>query len=69
MQHFETDEWLEVEEILEADKRLWTLMDITTALDKYPATVRWLLSKMIQSETSRVAKHSYGKYCHTSSPH
>jgi hypothetical protein len=24
---------------------------------------------MTQSETSRVAKHSCGKYCHTSSPH
>ena len=48
---------------------LWTPKDIATALDKNPATVRWLFSKMTQSETSRVAKHSHGKYCHTSRPH
>jgi hypothetical protein len=69
VQHFETEERLEVEELHEADKGLWTPKDIATALDKNPATVRWLFSKMSQSETSRVAKHSYGKYCHTSSPH
>jgi RecA-family ATPase len=67
--YFETEERLEIEELLEADKELWTPKDIATALDKNPATVRWLLSKITQSETSRVAKHSYGKYCHTSSPH
>jgi hypothetical protein len=69
VQHFETEERLEVEELLEAVERLWTPKDIATALDKNPATVRWLFSKMTQSETSRAAKHSYGKYCHTSSPH
>ena len=69
MQHFETEERLEVEELLEADKGLWTPKDIATALDKNPATVRWLFSKMTQSETSRVTKHSHGKYCHTWSPH
>jgi hypothetical protein len=62
VQHFETEERLE--ELLEADKELWTSKDIATALDNNPATVRWLFSKMTQSETSRVAKHSYGKYCH-----
>jgi hypothetical protein len=67
--YFETEERLEIEELLEADKELWTPKDIAAALDKNPATVRWLLPKMTQSETSRVVKHSYGKYCHTSSPH
>jgi hypothetical protein len=69
VQHFETEERHEVKELLEADKGLWTPKDIVTALDKNPATVRWLFSKMTQSETSRVAKHSYGKFCLTSSPH
>jgi hypothetical protein len=64
VQHFETDERLEVEELHEADKRLWTPKDIAKALDKNPATDRWLFSKMTQSESSCVAKHSYGKYCH-----
>jgi hypothetical protein len=45
VQHFETDERLEVEELLEADKGLWTLKDIATALDKNPATVRWFVLK------------------------
>jgi hypothetical protein len=69
VQHLETEERLEVEELLEADKGLWTPKEIATALDKNPATVRWLFPTMTQSETSRVAKHSYGKHCHTSSPH
>ena len=68
MQHFETEDRLEVEGLLDTDKGLWIPKDIASALDKNPATVRMLL-KMTQSETARVAKHSCGKHCHTSSPH
>jgi hypothetical protein len=67
--YFESEERQEIEALLESDGGLWTPKEIAEALDKKHATVRWLVPKMDQSETSRVVKHSYGKYCHTSSPH
>ena len=44
-------------------------MEIAEALGKKAATIRWLMTKMIEGENSRVVRHSHGKYCHTTSPH
>jgi hypothetical protein len=67
--YFESEERLEIEELLEAEKGLWGPKEIAEALGKKPATIRWLMTKMIEGENARVVRHSHGKYCHITSPH
>jgi RecA-family ATPase len=67
--YFESEERLEIEELLEAEKGLWGPKEIAEALGKKPATIRWLMTKMIKGENARVVRPSRGKYCHTTSPH